>query len=264
MWPLRSLGSSDQPSLLFLHGFLGRGEDWLSVAKILSADFHILLPDLPGHGAHTGRGLNDPLSFKQLARELADSLDTAGIALTTPVGYSMGGRLALHFACTHPERCRALVLESTSPGLRAPEERANRAALDDQRAAAILSSGLPAFLESWYQADLWKSLHDRPDLLETLKGGRAGRDPAWMAKAIAELSPGRMPPLWDCLPGLNLPVLLIHGALDEKYAALAAHMLERLPNAGLSAITGAGHNTHLEAPGRFVEALQAFLYNLPQ
>ena len=73
-----------------------------------------------------------------------------------------------------------------------------------------------------------------------------------------------MPPRWDCLPELRIPVLLIHGTLDEKYAGIAVRMADTLPNAGLAAITGAGHNTHLEAPGRFLEALQAFLYNLPQ
>ena len=45
MWPIQTLGSPDRRALLFLHGFLGCGADWLPIAETLAMDFHILLPE---------------------------------------------------------------------------------------------------------------------------------------------------------------------------------------------------------------------------
>jgi 2-succinyl-6-hydroxy-2,4-cyclohexadiene-1-carboxylate synthase len=57
-----------------------------------------------------------------------------------------------------------------------------------------------------------------------------------------------MEPLWDRLGELTLPVTLVVGERDEKFRAIAARMAERLPDARLAVVPGAGHAAHLEAP----------------
>lgn len=257
-WPHRSLGDPQAPTLIFLHGFLGSGRDWLPVAEAFSSTHHILLPDLPGHGAHTRR---DPgaLDFESLSAELAGFVQSFSGVRPVLIGYSLGGRLALHFACSHPAQAGALILESASPGLTDPTERAARAAQDDALAGRLRSGGLAAFVESWYRADLWRSLRSRPDLLAQISGDRLGGDAVWLARVLSELSPGRMPPLWDCLPGLRLPVLLLAGDLDPKYPAVLRRAGALIPNAVHTLIPGAGHNIHLEQPEAFIQALRPFL-----
>ena len=258
-WPHLAIGPPGTPPIVFLHGFLGRGLDWLPVARHFADRFRCILPDLPGHGKPGACDPGRPLRFPLLNQGLLALLDEFRLDSIILAGYSLGGRAALHFACQHPDRVSALVLESTSPGIEETEERQARARVDDERAAHIRAKGLPAFLETWYRAGLWGSLQERPALLRRLIEERAGQDPELMARVIADLSPGRMQPLWDCLPGLSMPVLLISGALDEKYMQISRRMASAIPDARLALIEGAGHNTHMEQPERFLEALIRFL-----
>jgi len=258
-WPFHSLGDPHHPTLVFLHGFLGRGADWLPVAGALSAEFHCLLPDLPGHGANTDLDPVVPFSFDLLSESLARTLDLAGVDRPALIGYSLGGRAALHFACNFPGRLHALALESASPGLHTPAERDHRRRLDDDRAARLLETGLAAFLDEWYRADLWASLQAHPDLLTAATRDRTENDPFWTAKALADLSPGRLGPLWERLLQLSLPVLLLSGDLDLKYTDISTEAAGRIPGARHVRIPDAGHNIHLEQPERFVEEVRRFL-----
>ncbi len=80
-----------------------------------------------------------------------------------------------------------------------------------------------------------------------------------MVKAISALSPGRQPPVWDQVSDLDLPVLLVTGALDEKYVALGNQMAARMPHARLEVVPAAGHTVHAEQPEQFFCVLENFL-----
>lgn len=262
IWPFISLGNPAASTLVFLHGFLGRGADWLPVAQKLAADFHCLLPDLPGHGRNTDLDPELPLTFPLLSAGLARTLEAAGVVRPALIGYSLGGRLALQFGCRYPDRLATLVVESAQPGLRTEEERARRRLLDDARAERLRQAGLAEFLDEWYRADLWASLRARVDLLEDLIQDRTGIDVSGLAKALADLSPGRMDPLWDCLPDLAMPMLLLSGDLDLQYTAITAEAAGLIPGSVHARIPGAGHNIHLEQPEAFRAALESFFAGL--
>ena len=142
--------------LLFLHGFMGSGRDWTETVEALP-DCRCILVDLPGHGLSAGcpAGL---YPMPETARALLAVLDDLGVGQCVPVGYSMGGRLALYLALTHPDRCRALVVESGSPGLASEQERENRRQWDEAKASELERQGLDAFLEAWYQQPLFHSI----------------------------------------------------------------------------------------------------------
>ncbi len=259
-WPHQVLGDVAAPPVLFLHGFLGSGADWLPVAGPLSRDYFCILPDLPGHAAHTQIPFDEPLTFDGLSAGIGDLLDELSIPQVNVVGYSLGGRAALHFACTQPARVRALILESASPGIEDAMEREKRAALDDERASTLLRVGLEAFVDVWYAAPLWGSLRRKPALLAQVKAQRAGQEARWMAKVVRELSPGRMPSLWGSLPLVG-PALLLAGEEDAHYAGLIPRMASLISKAEFQIITDAGHNLHVEEPGLFLSVISAFLYN---
>lgn len=257
-WPFEALGVPDAPPLIFLHGFLGCRSDWLPVARVFASAHRCIIPDLPGHGDN---GVLDetPLTFEGLTAGLLRLIDKLGLDAPVLIGYSLGGRVALNFACAHQGRLRGLVLESASPGIPSAASRAERAALDDARADHILRYGLGTFLEKWYSAGLWDSLKNHPEKRAALIRDRSAGNPAALAKAVADLSPGRMNPLWDQLPMLQLPTLLFAGSLDEKYRGITRRTGAQLPNARTVIIEQAGHNTHLEQPETFSAELQAFL-----
>jgi pimeloyl-ACP methyl ester carboxylesterase len=64
-----------------------------------------------------------------------------------------------------------------------------------------------------------------------------------------------MEPLWDRLPALTIPVTLIVGERDEKFRAIAERMRERLPDARVVTVPGAGHAPQLGAPEAVAEAI---------
>ena len=259
LWPYQLLGHRNNPPLLFLHGFLGSGSDWLPIATLLANRFFCILPDLPGHGLNMNRPLPEPLTFDILAAELSQLLDYLGLERANLTGYSMGGRVALYAATQFPVKINMLVLEGTNPGIANAQERQHRAELDDQRAARILAEGVDNFVDAWYKMELFASLRQHPQLLAETKIRRKQNNPQWAAKIISELSPGLQPPLWDKLDTLPMPVLLVAGALDEKYTSLAKEMAAHIPQATVKIAPNAGHNVHLEQPAYFADLLAAWV-----
>lgn len=258
IWPYQTLANSAYPPIVFLHGFLGRGSDWLPIARQLPA--YGFMPDLPGHGDNTHLPLSTPLTFDTLADGFMRWLDHLKLKAINLVGYSMGGRLALYTAIKFPARINALVLESANPGLAEPQTRRARAKLDDERAQTLRQAGMSAFVDRWYGMELFSSLKQQPALFEQTTVARKQNDPRWAAKVIAELSPGRQPSLWERLDDLPMPVLLMAGALDTKYIELTKKMGSLIPGATFKIIPHAGHNIHLEQPDVFTAALQSQLF----
>lgn len=248
---------------MLLHGFLGRAADWDAVCAAFPAGVRCLALDLPGHGDADLAGTRE-LSLARVADDLLGRLDALAIDRFSLLGYSLGGRVALAMALRARRRCARLILESANPGLETSELRAARAARDRAWAARLAQEGaMSAFLRRWYDAPLWSTLRDRPELLEALIGQRSAANPAAMSRVLAELSPGLQAPMWDELPGLSTPTLLIAGARDPAYAALSARMVALLPNARRWLAPGAGHNVHLEAPEAFASQVQRFLSSAP-
>lgn len=251
----RTDGAPHQPPLCFIHGFMGSTEDWQPIVTGLDDQAFCLRVDLPGHGDSLDRP-SYLYSMEGVTQALADVLDEAGIHRCSLVGYSMGGRVALYFSLFHPERVRRLVLESTSPGLRTEPERAERRKVDEQRAQRI-EEGLASFLEDWYRQPLFASL-SRHGLVEEMVRTRGANDAQELARALRGLSPGGQPSLWNRLPELDVPTLVLTGALDEKYCAITERTAEHIPAARHVIVPGAGHNVHAERPQAYLAQLGRF------
>ena len=257
-----TLGSHKNPPLVFLHGFLGRGESWREVARSFSETYFCILPDLPGHGGNINGDLSSPLNFDVLTERLFHLLDEIPAPKIHLVGYSLGGRAALAFACRYPEKILTLTLESANPGILDESERAKRFAEDSSRAESILKNGMSAFVDDWYRMPLFAGLSRHPEKLFAIKNSAAQNDPRWMAKVVRELSPGLQTPLWDCLPQLSFPVFLIAGENDKKYSEIIPLMAKKIPNPHYEIISNAGHNIHAEQPEKFIELLRFSIENL--
>ena len=84
---------------------------------------------------------------------------------------------------------------------------------------------------------------------------RLAHAPLALAAALRALGLGAMPDLWPELARITAPVAVLAGALDEKFAALAHRIADRLPRARAVLVDGAGHNLLLEAPDAVARAL---------
>ena len=264
-WTLYSRGYKKDraaPLCVFLHGWMGSHSDWEPIVSQMPIEMSYLLLDLPGHGKSVPIPPQESLDFDNLADSLHEHLQE--YQRYTLVGYSMGGRLALYYTLKYPHAVDSLILESCQPGIQEPEARLSRATLDTQRAEQIVEAGLSQFVEHWYKAPLFRSLHQQPNQLKQLQRRREQNHESSMARTIRELSPGRQPSLWNHLSSLSAPTLLLTGKQDPKYPTLMQLMHKQIPHSHLKIEPHAGHNVHLETPEAWQRIVCDFLtFSLP-
>jgi len=247
-------------ALLLLHGFTGGAGSMAGVARAFEDDFETIAPDLPGHGRSAAQPPALVTGFDDTVARLVATLEAAGHRRAHWLGYSMGARLALAVAVRHPVRVASLVLLAGRAGIEDPLERAARREADEALAGRIESIGIEAFVDEWLAQPLFATLARLgPAVLAAERQARLGNDAHGLAASLRALGPGAQPPLFDALADLRVPVLLVAGALDARFVAIARELARRLPNAELSVIAEAGHAAHLEQPAAFRRVVVDFL-----
>ena len=246
------------PAILMLHGFLGNSKDWNEVTETLRKKFFCVLPDLPGHGRTMPLADSD-YTMQSAAQSLLAVLNREKIKQCFLVGYSMGGRLALYMALTYPEYFSKLILESASPGFKTEKECEARVESDGIVVNRLKTQTMHEFITNWYSHPLFDSIRQDREKFEKLLKSRSENNAEALSKSLKLMGTGAQPPLWDVLPDLNLPTLLIVGANDNKFKSVALEMAERSAAISLATIQSAGHNAHFERPQEFLIELEKFL-----
>ncbi len=246
--------------LVLLHGFTGSIENWREQISVFENHFSIVAIDFLGHGKSDAP--RDALRYRMewCVADLREILDELEIASADLLGYSMGGRVALHFANAYPERVKKLILESASPGLKDAAERNARAASDAELAEKIEREGIEKFVEAWTNLPLFATQARLPqDVRERLKQQRLQNNAQGLANSLRGLSVGVQASLWNVLPSVRIPTLLIAGQLDEKFSEIAHEMANAMPNSELKMVEDAGHTVHLEQREMFDHIVLEFL-----
>lgn len=233
------------PHLVLAHGFTQTARSWDTMRRHLATrlpDARCTAVDMPGHG-EAGDVHTDVWGA-------ADHLVAHGLE-GVYVGYSMGGRVALHAALIHPGHVQALVLIGATPGIESDRERAERRAGDEELAGRIERDGVPSFVEWWLQNPLFAGL----DPEAAMVADRCRNTPEGLASSLRLAGTGTQEPLWDRLSELTCPALLIVGEHDTKFRAIADRMATEAPTATVATIAGVGHSAHLEDPAATTAAL---------
>jgi 2-succinyl-6-hydroxy-2,4-cyclohexadiene-1-carboxylate synthase len=256
--------NGDGPPVVLLHGFTGCAGSWDSLRPALDDRYTTLSVELPGHGRSSAPENPARYALPRFADDLARLLDSLEIERAALLGYSMGGRAALHFALRHPERVAALVLESASPGIADPAERAARALADAALADEIERGGITAFVDRWEQLPLWASQASLPaEVRSRLRAQRLSRDPRGLANSLRGAGAASQPSVMEDLASYRGPALLVAGALDAKYVELGQLMQATIADSRLAVVPEAGHAVHLERPAALGELVSGFLGALP-
>ncbi|MCB8960885.1 MAG: 2-succinyl-6-hydroxy-2,4-cyclohexadiene-1-carboxylate synthase [Ardenticatenales bacterium] len=256
-------GGSGRP-LLLLHGFTGSGAGWEPFRAAWGADYQLIAPDILGHGRSAAPADPARYTMAAVAADMVALLDHLGLAKADLLGYSMGGRLALYLVCHYPDRFDRLILESSSPGLATETERASRRAADEALADRLEAEGIEAFVARWEALSLWASQAKLPaDVLAAQRAERLAQTPRGLANSLRGMGTGAQPSLWGELEGVDRPVLLINGALDQKFVAINEQMAPLLPYATLKTLPDAGHNCHLEQPAGYATLIARWLAGAP-
>jgi 2-succinyl-6-hydroxy-2,4-cyclohexadiene-1-carboxylate synthase len=247
------------PPLMLLHGFTGRASGWKPFIEGCPG-FTIIAVDLIGHGDSDCPPDASRYSMPACLDDLAAVLDALAVAKTALLGYSMGGRVALHFALRHADRISALILESASPGFSDPGERAVRIRSDEELADRIEMEGIEAFVDYWQALPLWQSQSSLPaDKREALRAQRLRNSTTGLANSLRGMGAGAQEPVFERLGEIEAPALFLAGALDARYADLARQMAAKVPGAEARIIADAGHAAHFERPDIFALEVRTFL-----
>lgn len=229
----------------FVHGFTQTRSSWMPVVHGLSG-VRSTLVDAPGHGGST----DGSRSLPQAGDDIAETMPPGVL-----VGYSMGARMALHAALAHPDRVAALVLVSGTPGIESPEERAARRQSDETLAERIEAIGVPAFIDEWLANPMFAGL----DPATAMRTERLANTARGLADSLRHCGTGSQVDLWPLLPTLAMPLLVVCGADDAKFTAIAGRMHDLVPGSTLRVVAGAGHTVHLERTDEFVGVLSDWL-----
>jgi 2-succinyl-6-hydroxy-2,4-cyclohexadiene-1-carboxylate synthase len=245
---VRTLGPANGPRVVLVHGFTQTGSSWLPIAESLAADgWRLVLPDAPGHGGSTAVVADLPTG--------ADLLGDAG-GRAAYVGYSMGGRLCLHLALERPQLVDRLVLLGTTAGIEDDEERQARRVADEALAVELDRHGVARFLDRWLAGPLFATLPAEA----AGRDDRLQNDPSGLASSLRLAGTGSQEDLWPRLHELAMPVALVAGGRDERFAAIGRRMATAIgANASFAVVPDAGHAAHLERPVAFSEWLRATL-----
>ena len=234
-------GEQANGSIVFLHGFTHTGASWDQVIGLLPAGTRALAPDIRGHGSASEA---QPVDLVHVIDDL-EAIAPERFAL---VGYSMGGRIALHAALSPAlrERITRLILIGASPGIADRAQRAQRCADDERLAAELEHDTIEQFAQRWAQTPV---LAGQPaEVLAAVHADRLRSTAPGLAGALRGLGTGALASLWERLGEIDLPTALVAGERDRKFRAIAEQMSARIGGAATALIPNAGHAAHLENP----------------
>jgi pimeloyl-ACP methyl ester carboxylesterase len=214
----------------------------------LRGEHRLVLPDFRGHG-HSDKP-HDPDAYRmgRLVGDIIAVLDALRLDRVSIVGYSLGSRVALTFAATHPDRLDRLVLGGTS-------SRPLHGAFDELFfpgcVAVLRDEGIAAFIDGWQR--------QRGTTLDA--GSRAAfeaNDPQALAAYMTSVDgePG-VPD--DDLAQITAPTLTFVGSADDGRLEDSRHVAETIPDCRLLVVDGTDHATTLAATATVLPAVREHL-----
>lgn len=232
--------------ILALHGFTGAGADFDFLKSKSPAHFLWEAPNLPA------------VPLDSLCEKLRERWARLSAFPRTLLGYSMGGRIALHLAKRIPwNEADELVLVSASPGIAEERERAARRDADEALAREMEQfASAEKFYEKWQRVPLISTQRRLPSpWREQLLARRAAADWRVWASHLRLWGTGTLPSLWDGISALAVPnIRVIVGEEDLKFRAIAEKMCEKIPRSRMIVIPSSGHSPHFENAESFVKA----------
>ncbi|MEI6655690.1 MAG: alpha/beta fold hydrolase [Verrucomicrobiota bacterium] len=235
-----------------LHGAVGMAADWRGIAKRLAA------AAISSRAVDLWRFLeNPPLPLPDFGKALnaeagGEVFRGSGRAL---LGYSMGGRMALHALLEKGHPWQAAVLVSAHPGLETAAERMARVTADAAWATQAFAGDWQQFLHAWNAQPLLGATVMRDAAAARSLITRRGE----VARSFMDWSLGEQQPLWDRLAEITIPVLWVAGEKDAKFRALAERAACLSPQACLAIAPASGHRVPWDNELWFAETTAHFL-----
>ena len=266
-------GNPDAPPLVLVHGGRDHCRNWDWLAQRLCDEWHVIAPDLRGHGdsEHVSDGNYRSANF---VYDLAQLIDQQQLAPVTLVAHSLGGSIALRYCGLYPDQVRRVVaIEGLGPSpamlAKAAEKTFSermRDWIDDQRRLAARQLRRYATIDEAIARMQAANTHLTAEQARhlTVHGVNQNEDGSYSWKFdnyVRSWPPYDMPhtevqQLWR---QISCPTMLVYGA--ESWASSPAEdgRLEHFQNARLEVIEKASHWVHHDQLDQFTNLLDDFL-----
>jgi len=243
------------PEVVLVHGWGAHGGVWSDIARALSVDYHVTVPDLPGHGRS-----RDYLPTAYTPEMLAEGVRSGLTGPAVWIGWSMGGLVALAAAQRYPQEVKRLVLVDATP------KYVQSADWPHAMSLTVLNQ-FARNLEQDYAGTLERFLTLQMAAGEDRTVLRRLRDAMFRygEPSVEALQAGLRLLMEEdrreTLSGVATPSLVIHGGRDRLAPVAAGRYLARqLPQARLEIIPEAGHAPFLSHPEIFLDKLRGFIH----
>lgn len=241
-------GEADAPAMICLHGLLGSSRNWRGAARFLSEHFRMITVDARNHGEsfHT-----TTITFDDMVQDLQELMDHLGLDTATLVSHSMGGKVAMLFACRYPERVDRLFVVDTAPKDYPPYHETEFAAMNALDLSRLETRNDADALIATYIDD-WAF---RQFLISNIVRDEAGQFKWMINLPIIEAHLGVLAKnAIDLMDTYEGPAHFLIGGLS-KYVTEDDHTDIRyhFPNVTIETWDDSGHNPHFEHRDRFVE-----------
>lgn len=172
------------------------------------------------------------------------------------IGYSMGGRLALHSLLEKNHPWQAAVIISAHPGLEDAAQRAERRTKDAEWAARALTLPWQEFLTAWEAQPVLANANVR----DAAAAARLQQQRREIARSFVDWSLGAQQPLLARLASIDVPVLWLAGENDPVACDLGKQAVAKLPKGVLEIAPAAGHRLPWQVPEWFAQRVCHFLH----
>ena len=265
-------GNAGAPPLLLIHGGRDHCRNWDWVARRLADRYHIIAPDLRGHGdsAWAIGGGYDQAAYLY---DIAQLVHQTRIAPVTIIAHSLGAGIALNYCGTFPETVsKVIAIEGLGPSPKVIAEQAARSidqrlrdAVKDRRENSGRAPRRYASLEEATARMAHENPHLSPEQARhlTVYGAHQNEDDTWSWKfdnhtrwGVGSLSHADQHHLWR---QITAPVLLVRGAESWASDPVLDGRIANFQNARLVNFEGAGHWVHHDKLEEFMAETEAFL-----
>ena len=266
-------GNAGAPPLLLIHGGRDHARSWDWVAEELRHDWHVIAPDLRGHGdsSWSPDGNYEMSAFVYDIAQLIHQLNLAPVSI---IAHSMGGNIATRYAGLYPENVKKLVnIEGLglSPAMQAERDALGiqkrfRQWIEDKRNAAGRTPKRYPNIEAAYERMKTENtyLTDEQARHLTVHGISRNEDGTWSWKfdnylniwAMFDMPREDLLALWHAI---TCPVLMLYGEKSWASNPEKDGRIEHFPTAKVIEYENAGHWLHHDQFERFMADVKAFL-----
>lgn len=257
-------------NIFSLHGFTGSGLDFdllkTSIQAYLdgvSVRLNWLSPSLPGHGESSEEDCSIEGHYDFLIQYIKANVEkeqNLGTHKNILIAYSMGSRLGLLHATRQTDFWDAIILIGLNPGIRSKAERTLRFESDQELANKIGDYGIPWFLEYWKALPLISTQSKAPDDFEQVMHKRKeSLNIKGLQNSLVQFGQGVFPDLWNSIHGIQSPILLINGKMDDKYCEISRQFSGVHSNTHCEVIKDCGHAPHIERSNPTAQSIATFL-----